>query len=182
MDIMRHKILCAIALATLIAQLSVAATPQVESQKSKPILTDIALQKGGVLVGRLTGKKGKLRAQQKIVIRQNGQLVEEITTGKNGQFKVKGLRGGIYEIASEHGVGGFRAWTVGTAPPSAKQFAVLIDSNEVVRGQWGWVPAPPTLPTIPAPNFTVGEWLGITAGVAGLAVGTIALIDSDDAS
>ncbi|MEC7696602.1 MAG: hypothetical protein VYA11_05855 [Planctomycetota bacterium] len=179
MDFMRCKILCAIALATLIPQLSIAATPQVEPQNSKPMLTDIALQKGGVLVGRLTGKKGKLRAQQRIAIRQNGQLVEEVTTGKNGQFKVKGLRGGIYEIASEHGIGSFRAWSAGTAPPSAKQFAVLIDSDEVVRGQWGWVPTPGAIPT---PNFTVGEWLGISAGVAGLAVGTIALIDSDDAS
>ena len=177
MDVMRYKTLCAIALVTLIAQLSDAATPN--SKPSKPMLTDIALQKGGVLVGRLTGKKGQLRGQQKIVIRQNGQLIEEVTTGKNGQFKVKGLRGGIYEIASEHGVGGFRAWSAGTAPPSAKQFAVLIDSNEVVRGQWGWIPTPGA---IPAPNFTVGEWLGVSAGVAGLAVGTIALIDSDDAS
>ena len=185
MDLMRCKTLCAIALATLIPQLCVAAAPQAEPQNSKPskpMLTDIALQKGGVLVGRLTGKKGKLRAQQNIAIRQNGQLVAEVTTGKNGQFRVKGLRGGIYEIASDQGTGSFRAWSAGTAPPSAKQFAVLIDSDEVVRGQWGWVPTPGAIPTLPTPNFTVGEWLGITAGVAGLAVGTIALIDSDDAS
>ena len=182
MDLMRCKTLCAIALATLIPQLCVAAAPQSEPQNSKPMLTDIALQKGGVLVGRLTGKKGKLRAQQNIAIRQNGQLVAEVTTGKNGQFRVKGLRGGIYEIASDQGIGSFRAWSAGTAPPSAKQFAVLIDSDEVVRGQWGWVPTPGAIPTLPTPNFTVGEWLGITAGVAGLAVGTIALIDSDDAS
>ena len=179
MDLMRCKILWTIAFAMLIPQLSIAATPQVDPQNSKPMLTDIALQKGGVLVGRLTGKKGKLRAQQRIAIRQNGQLVEEVTTDKNGQFKVEGLRGGVYEIASEQGTGSFRAWSAGTAPPSAKQFAVLIDSNEVVRGQWGWVPTPGEIPT---PNFTVGEWLGISTGVAGLAVGTIALIDSNDAS
>ena len=182
MDSMRCKTLCTIVLATLIPQLSLAATPQADPPSAKPLLTDIALQKGGILVGRLTSKKGELRDAQKIVIRQKDKAVAEVTTGKNGQFIVEGLQGGVYEIASEHGAGSFRAWSAGTAPPSAKQFAVLIDSDDVVRGQWGWVPAPPTLPTIPAPNFTVGEWLGISFGVAGLAVGTIALIDSDDAS
>ncbi len=176
---MRCKTLCTIVLATLIPQLSLAATPQVNSSSPKPLLTDIALQKGGILVGRLTSKKGELRDAKKIVVRQNNKTVAEVTTGKNGQFMVEGLQGGIYEIASDQGAGSFRAWSAGTAPPSAKQFAVLIDSDEVVRGQWGWVPAPPA---ISAPNFTVGEWLGISFGVAGLAVGTIALIDSDDAS
>jgi hypothetical protein len=178
MELMRGKTLCTLVLLTLVPQIALAAKPQVAADKPMPMLTDIALQKGGILVGRLTGKKGELRDKQKIVIRKDNKLVAEVITGKNGQFTVEGLQGGIYEIASNQGAGSFRAWAEGTSPPSAKQFAVLVDSDEVVRGQWGWVPTPGP---IAAPNFTVGEWLGISLGAAGLVVGTIALIE-DDAS
>jgi hypothetical protein len=177
MKLMRCKTLASLVLLVLVPQLTLAATPKVEAEKPArlPVLTDIALQKGGILVGRLTDDKGKLRGEQKIIIRQENQLVAEVTTGKNGQFMVEGLQGGIYEIASDKGAGSFRAWATDTAPPSAKQFAVLIEGDEVVRGQWGWVPTPGSFPS---PNFTVGEWIGITLGAAGLVVGTIALVDA----
>ena len=178
MKLMRGKTLCTMVLFTLVPQIAFAAEPQMKVEKQTPMLTDIALQKGGILVGRLTGKKGELRDSKKIVIRQNNKPVAEVTTGKNGQFMVEGLQGGIYEIASDQGAGSFRAWAADTAPPSAKQFAVLVDSDDVVRGQWGWMPTPGAFPS---PNFSTGEWLGITLGAAGLVVGTIALIE-DDAS
>ena len=103
------------------------------------------------------------------------KIVVQGITGKNGQFMIEGLQGGIYEIASDRGAGSFRAWATDTAPPSAKQFAVLIEGDEVVRGQLSWMPTPGSFPS---PNFTVGEWIGITLGAAGLVVGTIALVDA----
>ena len=82
MDSMRCKTLCTIVLATLIPQLSLAATPQADPPSAKPLLTDIALQKGGVLVGRLTSKKGKLRDAQKIVIRQIKNFFISLCSGE----------------------------------------------------------------------------------------------------
>ena len=180
MELMRSKMLCTLVLLALVPQLTLAATPEVktENPEQQPMLTDIALQEGGILVGRLANPNGKPLDQQKIVVRQNQQVVAEVTTGKNGQFVVKGLRGGIYQIASQRGAGNFRAWANNTAPPSAKQFAFLVENDGVVRGQFGMM----SPGNFPSANFTVGEWLGITLGAAGLVVGTIALIDDDDAS
>tara|TARA_E500000331_G_C17191210_1_gene684962 strand:+ start:103 stop:624 length:522 start_codon:yes stop_codon:yes gene_type:complete len=173
MNWMRQKIFCSSMLLLLVPQLAIAAKPQL--QVKQPMLTDIALQRGGILVGRVVARKDALSEKQTIVIRQNNKLVAEVAAGKNGQFMVEGLQGGIYEISSDQGSGNFRAWAADTAPPSAKQFALLIDSDEVVRGQWGWAP-------YPGSNLSVGQWIGISVGVAGLVVGTIALVQDPDPS
>ena len=175
---MRHKALCTAILLTLVPGLTHAATPAVPTPNTapaKPLLTDIALQPGGVLVGRVISTQGEPGKVQKILVRQGNLRVTEVTSSATGQFTVEGLRGGIYEISASEGVGSFRAWAEGTAPPSAKQYAVLIDSDEVVRGQWGWMP-------YPGSNLSVGQWIGISVGVAGLVVGTIALVREPDPS
>ena len=175
---MRQKTLCTVVIFLLTPGLTYAAKPMVSNSKTDPaqsLLTDIALQPGGVLVGRVLSTQGGPSKVQKILIRKDNQLVAEVATSPNGQFMVEGLRGGIYEITASQGAGSFRAWAEGTAPPSAKQFAVLVDSDEVVRGQWGWMP-------YPGSNMSVGQWIGISVGVAGLVVGTIALVREPDPS
>lgn len=181
MKLMRCKTLCILVLLVLVPQLTIAATPEVQTEKPLrlPQLTDIALKEGGTMIGRITDREGKLLGQQKIVIRQENRLVAEVTSGENGVFIVKGLRGGIYEIASQQGAGSFRAWAEDTAPPSAKHFALLVENGDVVRGQWGWMPNPSQYR---GTGLSVGQWIGITLGAAGLVVGTIALVRSDDAS
>ena len=173
---MRHKVICTVMLLSLVPNLAFAtkpSVPNVTKKVAKPLLADIALQPGGVLVGRVLNSKEKVQKQQKIIIRQNNQVVAEATADTNGQFVVNGLKGGIYEISSPQGVGSFRAWAEGTAPPSAKQFAVLMGSNDVVRAQLG-------LGVLS--GLSVAQWAAISAGVAGLTVGTIALVDDRDPS
>ena len=181
MKLMRCKTLCILVLLFLVPQLTIATTPEVQTEKPSrlPQLTDIALKEGGTMIGRITDREGKLLSQQKIVVRQENRLVAEVTSGKNGEFIVEGLRGGIYEIASQQGVGSFRAWAEGTAPPSAKHFALLVENGDVVRGQWGWMPNPSQYR---GTGLSVGQWVGITLGAAGLVVGTIALVRDNDAS
>ena len=172
----RRKVICTVMLLSLVPNLTFATKPSVPNatkKVGKPLLTDIALQPGGVLVGRVLLSKEPLQKQQKIVVRQNNQLVAEATTDTNGQFVVNGLRGGIYEISSPQGVGSFRAWAEGTAPPSARHFAVLVGSNDVVRAQLG-------LGVLS--GLSVAQWAAISAGVAGLTVGTIAMLDDRDPS
>jgi len=173
---MQHKVICTVMLLALVPNLAFATKPSVPNatpKTEKPLLTDIALQPGGVLVGRIVSSREKLQIQEKIIIRQNNQVVAEVTTGTNGQFAVNGLRGGIYEISSTQGAGSFRAWANGTAPPSARQFAVLMGSDDVVRAQLG-------LGALS--GLSVAQWAAISAGVAGLSVGTIALVDDEDPS
>ena len=173
---MRHKVICTVMLFVLVPEFAHATKPSVPNtniKTEKPLLTDIALQPGGILVGRVLSLPERSQRQQKIIIRQNNQVVAEVTTGANGQFTANGLRGGIYEITSSQGVGSFRAWAEGTAPPSARQFAVLMESNEVVRAQLG-------LGVLS--GLSVAQWAAISAGVAGLTVGTIALVDDRDPS
>jgi hypothetical protein len=111
--------------------------------------------------------------RQKISVRQNALLIAETMTDKNGQFIINDLRGGIYQITSERGVGSFRAWAHQTAPPTAHQLALLVEDDQVVRGQFGWLPFSNT-------TVSAAEWIAITLGAAGLVVGTIALTQVDD--
>ena len=175
MHFMRCKTICFLAITALLPQFALAATPQVNNAE-KAAITDIALHDGGILVGRVLDRNGESLVRQKISVRQNADLIAETVTDKNGQFIIDGLRGGIYQIASERGVGSFRAWAHQTAPPTAHQLALLVEDDQVVRGQFGWLPFPST-------KVSAAEWIAITLGAAGLIVGTIALTQEDsDAS
>ena len=172
MHFMRCKTICLLVITALLPQFALAATPQVNNAE-KAAITDIALHDGGILVGRVLDRNGESMTRQKISVRQNARLIAETMTDKNGQFIINDLRGGIYQITSERGVGSFRAWAHQTAPPTAHQLALLVEDDQVVRGQFGWLPFPNT-------TVSAAEWIAITLGAAGLIVGTIALTQVDD--
>ena len=77
MNWMRQKIFCSSMLLLLVPQLAIAAKPQL--QVKQPMLTDIALQRGGILVGRVVARKDALSEKQTIVIRQNNKLTQWYT-------------------------------------------------------------------------------------------------------
>ena len=67
---MQHKVICTVMLLTLVPDLALATKPSVPNatpKTEKPLLTDIALQPGGVLVGRVLNSKEKVQKQQKII-------------------------------------------------------------------------------------------------------------------
>ena len=154
----------------------VAVPPAAEGQPSvgpAPAVADVALHAGGMLLGQVVDQQGLPVANTVVRLRQRDRVVAEIQTDDVGGFSATGLRGGIYQITSERGVGSFRAWAHQTAPPTAHQLALLVEDDQVVRGQFGWLPFSNT-------TVSAAEWIAITLGAAGLIVGTIALTQVDD--
>lgn len=174
MHFMRCKTICLTVVGILLPQFTLAATPDVQAvaETEKSVITDIALHDGGILVGRLANQKSHATANQKVTVRQDTKVVAEVVTDKNGQFIVHDLRGGIYQIESNRGVGNFRAWAPQTAPPTAHQVAFLVENDQVVRGQLSRF--------VPNSGGHSGflTWTAIGLGIAGITVGTIALTAS----
>ena len=100
-----------------------------------PVATDVALEKGGVLVGQVVDNHGTGVGGAQVSVRQGSKDPIAAKTGPDGHFTVKGLRGGVYQLAAADGHGVYRLWSAGTAPPAAIHEAVLVAGNDVVRGQ-----------------------------------------------
>ncbi len=99
------------------------------------VATDIALQKGGLLVGQVVDPLGKPIAGAQVTLTAQGKRLAEMKSTPEGYFAFKGLRGGVYQVVTQEGHGVYRAWSPGTAPPAAKTAVVLVSGDDVVRGQ-----------------------------------------------
>jgi hypothetical protein len=144
---------------------------QQTAKKAAPIISDVTLGKKGELTGFILDGQGKAVAKSKVVVSFGRKVVAETTTSETGQFRVSGLRGGIYQIAHADGVAVFRVWKNGTAPKSARQNALVVVGTRQVRGQDGIGPLSMVEPATLAATV---------AGVAGIVVGSIAISQSDD--
>lgn len=133
-------------------------------------IADIMLHEGGTMVGVLVDSNGKPVAQEKIVLKQGNQVAAITQSNKAGQFAVRGLRGGVYQVEAGKHRSLVRAWTARTAPPAANQAVQLVTQGDIVRGQieWegggvGWV-----------------EGVAVGLGTAGTVLGIIALEEAKD--
>jgi hypothetical protein len=96
---------------------------------------DVALQGEGLLVGQVANRQGQLENQSRISLQQNGRSLMRLNTDKQGRFAIKGLKGGVYEVATANGaVTRIRTWRAGTAPPNAARSALIVD-GATIRGQ-----------------------------------------------
>ena len=102
-----------------------------------PVVTDVQLRDGGVLVGQLVDAQGAPVRAMPVSLRQNDREVASTLTDESGYYTVSNLQGGIYQVASPNGSAAYRLWSPGTAPPAAQQGALLVVGDEVVRGQFG---------------------------------------------
>jgi hypothetical protein len=111
-----------------------------------PAVVDVALGEGGVLHGQVVNLQGAGIAGTPVTVKAQDHTVAATTTTANGTFGVKGLRGGVYQVATVQGQGVYRLWTAGTAPPAAQNTAVVysqnvpsstVDGNVVVYAQGG---------------------------------------------
>jgi hypothetical protein len=98
---------------------------------------DVALQEGGVLVGQVVDPQGAVKANVPVSVSQEGQVVVETKSGADGYFAVKGLRGGVHQVAAAEGQGVYRLWVAGTAPPAAQEGILVVSGSDVTRGQAG---------------------------------------------
>jgi hypothetical protein len=102
---------------------------------AKPAVVDVALRDGGILLGQVVDPQGKGIQGTTVALRHYDREVVKTSTGAEGYFAVKEVRGGVYQIASGDGIGVYRLWAPGTAPPSAQEGALLVANDTVVRGQ-----------------------------------------------
>jgi len=90
-----------------------------------------------VLVGQVVNDQGTAEAGVPVSIRSQNRELAVAKTGKEGYFAFRGLHGGVYQLVADRGHGVYRVWSPGTAPPAAQEGALLVNSDQVVRGQAG---------------------------------------------
>lgn len=96
---------------------------------------DVALGRGGVLVGQVVNTEGQPLGGAEVVLKANGQEMARGLTDEGGHFQVAGLKGGPVEVSAVGVVGNCRIWAPGTAPPAAQQGLLVVSPDDVVRGQ-----------------------------------------------
>jgi hypothetical protein len=105
------------------------------AQKAAPVVTDIALGAGGTFSGQVVDAQGRGLDGAVIAVSQSGKEIAKTTADKDGNFAVKSLKGGTYDVVAGRSQGVYRFWAPNTAPPSAKSQALLVSQASAVRGQ-----------------------------------------------
>jgi hypothetical protein len=117
------------------AQEVVPVSPPVTAAAAEPAVLDVALQQGGILSGVVVDGQGAPMVEKEVSILQSGKVVARTTSNSKGEFAVRGLRGGVYQVIAGQGGTTLRAWEGNAAPPAAKPGAMIVGSGSVVRGQ-----------------------------------------------
>src|SRR5262249_30173227 len=112
---------CGLVLPPSAIQAATPSTPAGASQASSSarIIHDVALGADGTLLGIVVDSQGVPLAKVPVVVRQGTMESARTVTGADGRFLVRGLRGGVYDVAAGQGSGTFRLWAANTAPPTA---------------------------------------------------------------
>jgi hypothetical protein len=141
-------------------------TKPAKQQKAK----DVKLTSAGELNGRVVTAEGKAVDGAAVTISQNGKPVGKAMSTASGEFKVNGLKTGLYQVSTVQQTQFIRVWPQDVAPPSAAPQATLVQNNQIVRGQ---------------DEFDYLETdeiiIGITAATAlGIAIGALIVANDDD--
>lgn len=111
------------------------AEPGRDARHERTAIKDTVLGKSGVLRGRVYNAQGApLPGVGVAVLTIDGKAVQSRTTD-TGEFAVGGLKGGVYQVVAGHGSQVIRAWSDGTAPPSALRQVLVVSDPRVVAGQ-----------------------------------------------
>ena len=127
---------------------------------------DVALSADRSLSGVVLDMQGQPRAGSLVLVDGNAAGPQRAVTDSQGRFTIANLRGGVYRITTPRGAVICRIWSPGTAPPTARSGALIIEMSDVVRGQFYG----------PAGQFIANPW--VLAGVLTAAV-TVAAIAAD---
>ena len=104
--------------------------------KQSPVVVDVALGQGGVLLGQVVDPNGAVKANVPVSLRLGDRELAKARTDNNGYFAFSGLRGGVYMVAAAKGVAAYRVWAERTAPPTAQKGALVVSGQDLMRGQW----------------------------------------------
>lgn len=124
------------------AEKTAVAQPQSKVRNSIKVVApnsvlDVKLDQDGALTGRTIDHTGRAVKGAKIVVKRGKTEVAQSTTDDHGNFAVKNLKTGLYEVNSGNTVGTYRVWNQNAAPPSAKPHSLLVLGENGARGQYG---------------------------------------------
>lgn len=100
-------------------------------------IRDVQLGAHGTLRGQVVSSAGVPQAGVPVLVSRNGRLVASVASDGRGEFTVSGLQGGLYVMVAGQQAVACRAWSAGTAPPSAQPSLLLVSEDTVQRGQFG---------------------------------------------
>jgi hypothetical protein len=130
-----RKIQWAAALVACIGMLTPVSALAEAPVAGSPVVIDVALRDGGTFVGQVVDARGVSQPEQTVTLAYEGQEVVRMQTNEQGVFAAQGLQGGVYRVATAHGVVDARLWAEGTAPPTAKSAAMIVSGQDVISGQ-----------------------------------------------
>ena len=176
-------------LAVCLACLSMLASPVLAATPSVIKPRDVLLHQGGMLYGQVVDSEGGAVTNTPVSVLSGTKEVARVQSDRSGRFKVDGLRGGVYEVASVGQKKVYRLWAPQTAPPAAQQGLMLVANNDFVRGQGcgcGVVDCGGACGAgyQQGPVRRVGAWLAehpiLTAGTIAAAIAIPLAVDDDD--
>ena len=131
-----------------------APAPKAPVSKSTQVnrIPDLLLTSGGKMTGRVVDHSGKVIEGANVVLKQGNKEIAQTVTNSEGIYSFKNLKGGVYQVGSGNTDGVFRVWSEKTAPPTAKEHALLVMGENGARGQFGSVD--PTLVLLTAGVIT----------------------------
>jgi hypothetical protein len=109
-------------------------------------IVDVSLGQNGLLSGVVSDRRGRGVANATVTVVHEATQVSQVTTDQRGSFHVDGLKGGVYQLATENGIQACRLWHRQTAPPSANEVVQVIVDGDIVAGQFAplkcWLSSP----------------------------------------
>ena len=100
-------------------------------------ILDAKLGKDGAFTGRTIQHDGTPVVGAIVVVKRGQTIVGQSVTDEHGNFAVKNLKSGVYEVGSGITTGSYRLWTEASAPPAAKPHGLLVLGENGARGQYG---------------------------------------------
>lgn len=175
---------CAVALAASGIVLPTPALQASESQSVKKPATanqtfaDVRFSSEGAFRGRAVDATGNALKNAEIVVRQGNKEVARCRADDKGSFSVPKLKSGAYQVSTGTTEGYFRVWDQKTAPPAARNYALIVTGKNGERGQYGAVEnaVDAIEPDVSAfPRFNPGVVLLAAGVVAGVTLSAIQL-------
>ena len=124
--------LCALASVALI----ITAAHQSNAEAPACAIGDIRLHEGQ-LHGQVVNNQGQAVADSPVVIRQGDKVVGHTMSDECGNFVIRDLNTGMYQVEANGRATIHRVWDATIAPPAAGQGVMLVTDEEVVRGNLG---------------------------------------------
>ena len=133
--------------ATSLATVALVLAPTVRVEAEHPLpadrplaqVLDVALDAEQMLHGQVVNPSAVAVQQGQALLLRDGVTIGLVQADLEGRFAIRLTQGGLYQMATDHEVVSFRAWTAGAAPPRAQR-AIVLTAGDVTRGQQGQIP------------------------------------------